>query len=151
MYSDITVTPYQIWEARAHGADAVELSVKYLNSDQLVSFIERIESLGMMPFVRASNEVEISAALSAGAEVLGVELTDANTRPRDTFLYLTRELPAEIIKVAIGTVRSEKDVVELGKAGARGILVGDHLVTSLSPRHRLAELVAAGKDLSIWR
>jgi len=59
-------------------------------------------------------------------------------------------IPDHIVKVAESGVRDAADVFEYGRAGANAVLVGESVVTALSPRHQVAELVAAGKAPALW-
>jgi len=149
---DFIVTPYQIWEARAHGADMVLLIVAALSNEQLISFIERVESLGMTALVEAHTAEEVQTAIDAGAKVIGINARDLKTLQvdRKAFAALARMIPDHIVKVAESGVRNGADVFEYAKAGANAVLVGESVVTALSPRHQVAELVVAGKDPALW-
>lgn len=149
---DFIVTPYQIWEARAHGSDMVLLIVAALTKEQLISFIERTESLGMTALVEAHTAEEVKAAVEAGAKVIGINARDLKTLQVDrrVFTELARLIPDGIVKVAESGVRGPSDVFDYAKAGADAVLVGESVVTALSPRHQVAELVAAGKDPALW-
>jgi len=149
---DFIVTPYQIWEARAHGADMILLIVAALTNDQLISFIERTESLGMTALVEAHTAAEVQAAIDAGAKVIGINARDLKTLEvdRNVFAQLARMIPSGIVKVAESGVRGAADVFDYAKAGADAVLVGESIVTAMSPRHQVAELVAAGKDPALW-
>ena len=68
---DFIVTSYQLWEARAHGADVVLLIVAALDQNALVSLIERTRSLGMTPLVEVHDEDEVTRAVDAGATIIG--------------------------------------------------------------------------------
>jgi len=149
---DFIVTPYQIWEARAHGADMILLIVAALSKEQLISFIERVESLGMTALVEAHTAAEVQTAIEAGAKVIGINARDLKTLQvdRKVFAELARMIPNHIVKVAESGVRGPSDVFDYAKAGANAVLVGESVVTALSPRHSVAELVAAGKDPALW-
>lgn len=143
---DFIVTPYQVWEARAHGADVVLLIVAALEQSALVSLIERVESLGMTPLVEVHDEVEVERALEAGARVIGVNARNLKTLDvdRDTFARLAPLLPKSVIAVAESGVRGPQDLIHLGQEGADAVLVGEALVTGGDPRHAVSELVTAG-------
>jgi len=149
---DFIVTPYQIWEARAHGADMVLLIVAALSKEQLISFIERVHSLGMTALVEAHTAEEVKAAVAAGAQVIGINARNLKTLQvdRKVFADLARLVPDHLVKVAESGVRGPEDVFAYAKAGANAVLVGESLVTALSPRHQVAELVTAGKDPALW-
>ena len=69
---DFIVSSYQLWEARAHGADVVLLIVAALEQSALVSLVERAVSIGMLPLVEVHTEPEVDRALDAGATVIGL-------------------------------------------------------------------------------
>ena len=73
---DFVVGPYQIHEARAHGADMLLLIVAALDQPALESMLERTESLGMTALVEVHTEGEADRALKAGAKVIGVNARD---------------------------------------------------------------------------
>jgi indole-3-glycerol phosphate synthase len=143
---DFIVTPYQIWEARAHGADLVLLIVAALEQPTLVSLVERVHSLGMTALVECHEAGEIDRAVDAGARVIGVNARDLRTLEvdRSTFARVVDRIPDSIVKVAESGIRGPHDVLEYARAGADAVLVGESLVTGGDPRAAVADLVAAG-------
>ncbi|AHK32313.1 Indole-3-glycerol phosphate synthase [Rhodococcus opacus PD630] len=143
---DFIVGPYQIHEARAHGADVVLLIVAALEQDALASLIDRTESLGMTALVEVHTEEEANRALEAGAKVIGVNARNLKTLEVDknTFGEIAPGLPTEIIKIAESGVRGTADLLAYAGAGADAVLVGEGLVTSGDPRKAVADLVNAG-------
>ncbi|HEX4660514.1 MAG TPA: indole-3-glycerol phosphate synthase TrpC, partial [Streptosporangiaceae bacterium] len=69
---DFVISSYQLWEARAHGADMVLLIVAALPQNALVSLVERAVSIDLVPLVEVHTEGELDRALEAGAKVIGV-------------------------------------------------------------------------------
>lgn len=143
---DFMISSYQLWEARAHGADVILLIVAALEQPALVSLRERAESLGMTALVEVHDEVEIERAVDAGARVIGVNARDLRTLQvdRSTFARLAPLIPDDIIKIAESGVRGPHDVLEYARHGANAVLVGECLVTGGNPRAAVADLVAAG-------
>jgi len=143
---DFTVSSYQLWEARAYGADVVLLIVAALDQPTLVGLHERAESLGMTVLVEVHAEAEIQRAVDAGARVIGVNARNLKTLEvdRGTFARLARHIPAGIIKVAESGVRGPHDVLDYARAGAGAVLVGESLVIGGRPREAVADLIAAG-------
>lgn len=143
---DFIVTSYQLWEARAYGADLVLLIVAALDQDALVSLVERAESIGLTPLVEVHTEAELARALDAGAKVIGVNARDLSTLrvDRGTFTRIAPRIPAGIIKIAESGVRGPHDLLAYAAAGADAVLVGESLVTGRDPRAAVADLVAAG-------
>ncbi|MBS2962705.1 indole-3-glycerol phosphate synthase TrpC [Actinocrinis puniceicyclus] len=150
---DFIVTSYQLWEARAHGADLVLLIVAALEQDALVSLIERAESIGLTPLVEVHDEEETARAVDAGARVIGVNARNLRTLEvdRDTFARLAPLIPEEIVRVAESGVRGPHDLIAYANCGADAVLVGESLVTGKNPRDAVADLVAAGAHPAMRR
>lgn len=143
---DFIVKPYQIHEARAHGADLLLLIVAALEQSVLESLLERTESLGMTALVEVHTEEEADRALQAGAKLIGVNARDLKTLAvdRDCFARIAPGLPSDVIRVAESGVRGTADLLAYAGAGADAVLVGEGLVTSGDPRSAVADLVTAG-------
>lgn len=150
---DFVVGPYQIHEARAHGADLVLLIVAALEQEALASLIDRTESLGMTALVEVHTEEEADRALEAGATVIGVNARSLETLEldRDVFARIAPGLPTEVIRVAESGISGTADLLGYAGAGADAVLVGESLVTSADPRVAVAELVTAGTHPSCPR
>ncbi|MFD0905780.1 indole-3-glycerol phosphate synthase TrpC [Actinomadura sediminis] len=143
---DFIVTSYQLWEARAHGADMALLIVAALEQDALVSLIERAESIGLVPLVEVHTEEEAERAVAAGAKIIGVNARDLRTLQvdRGVFARVAPLLPKEAVKVAESGVRGPHDLLSYASSGADAVLVGESLVIGRDPRSAVADLVAAG-------
>lgn len=150
---DFVVTPYQIWEARAHGADIVLLIVAALEQSVLTSLIERVHSLGMLALVEAHDRVEALRAVNAGARVVGVNARNLKTFDVDRSRVpdVIEVIPSSVLRVAESGVRGAHDVIDYVKAGADAILVGEALVTGNDPRSAVAEMVAAASHPAMSR
>lgn len=143
---DFVVSSYQIWEARAAGADLVLLIVAALEQQALVSLVERVHSLGMTALVEAHTPDEVARALDADAQVIGVNARDLRTLEvdRSAFGRCAERIPDSVVRVAESGVRGPHDVMEYARSGAHAVLVGETLVTGRDPRAVVADLVAAG-------
>ncbi|MFT0762672.1 indole-3-glycerol phosphate synthase TrpC [Scrofimicrobium sp. R131] len=144
---DFIVTPYQIHEARAHGADAVLLIVAALEQPVLVSFVERVKSLGMTPLVEAHSRLEALRALEAGADLIGVNSRNLKTLDVDRRVVeeVIDVIPAEVVAVAESGVRNSRDVLDYALVGADAVLVGEALVRSGNPLEQIKDMVSAGQ------
>jgi indole-3-glycerol phosphate synthase len=142
---DFVVSPYQVHEARAHGADVVLLIVAALEQAALESLLDRVETLGMTALVEVHDEEEADRALQAGAKLVGVNARDLHTLEvdRDVFSRIGPGLPIDVLRVAESGVRGTGDLLAYASAGADAVLVGEGLVTSGNPRGMVADLVAA--------
>jgi indole-3-glycerol phosphate synthase len=143
---DFIVTSYQLWEARAAGADLALLIVAALDQNQLIGLIDRADSIGLTPLVEVHDEQEVERALDAGATLIGVNARNLKTLDvdRDTFSRLAPRIPDDVVRVAESGVRGPHDVFEYAKQGAHVVLVGETLVRGENPRAAVADLVAAG-------
>jgi indole-3-glycerol phosphate synthase len=143
---DFLVSSYQLWEARAYGADMVLLIVAALPQNALVSLIERALSIGLVPLVEVHTEAEASRAVEAGAKVIGVNARNLGTLQvdRGVFARLAPRIPGDVIKVAESGIRGPRDLFTCAAAGAQAVLVGESLVTDRDPRSAVADLVTAG-------
>ncbi|WP_037041802.1 indole-3-glycerol phosphate synthase TrpC [Pseudonocardia halophobica] len=143
---DFVVTPYQVHEARAYGADLVLLIVAALEQPVLESLLDRVESLGMTALVEVHTEEEADRALEAGAKVIGVNARDLKTLEVDLGIFgrLAPGLPNDVLRVAESGVRGPGDLLTYAGWGADAVLVGEGLVTSGDPGAAVRALVAAG-------
>ena len=143
---DFIVSPYQVHEARAHGADLVLLIVAALEQNVLDSLLDRVESLGMTALVEVHTEEEADRALEAGATVIGVNARNLHTLEvnRSTFGQISPGLPNGVFRVAESGVRGPGDLLTYAGWGADAVLVGEGLVTSGDPQAAVRSLVAAG-------
>ncbi len=144
---DFIVTPYQIHEARAHGADLVLLIVAALEQSALVSLLERTRSLGMEALVETHSRLETLRALEAGASIIGVNARNLKTLEvdRSTVEQVIDVIPQNVVAVAESGVAQAHDVFEYAKWGADAVLVGEALVTSGDPRSSIQDMVSAGQ------
>jgi indole-3-glycerol phosphate synthase len=143
---DFIVSSYQLWEARAYGADLVLLIVAALEQNALVSLVERAASIDLVPLVEVHTEEELDRAIDAGATVLGINARNLATLEvdRTVFARLAPRVPRGVVKVAESGVRGPHDLLAYAAAGADAVLVGESLVTGKDPRSAVADLVTAG-------
>jgi indole-3-glycerol phosphate synthase len=143
---DFVVSSYQLWEARAYGADMVLLIVAALEQNALVSLVERALSIGLVPLVEVHTSGELDRAVEAGAKVIGVNARNLATLEvdRGVFARIAPRIPDGIIKIAESGIRGPHDLLAYAAAGANAVLVGESLVTGKDPRSAVADLVTAG-------
>ena len=141
---DFVVTDYQVWEARAHGADLVLLIVAALDDALLADLHGLVLDLGMTPLVEVHDELEMARAAALGAGVIGVTARNLKTLDVDPGAYarLRPLLPAGAIAVAESGIRGFDDAQTYAASGADAILVGEALVTGGAPREAVAALAA---------
>lgn len=131
---EFIVSPYQVDEARACGADAVLLIAAALGDELLRDLHERIMSYGMTALVEVHNELEAERALNIGARVIGVN--NRNLHTFEVSLAVTervaRWIPDEVTLVAESGIHTVADIERMAQAGAHAILVGEGLVKAAS-------------------
>ncbi len=150
---DFIVSSYQLWEARAAGADVVLLIVAALDQCALESLIERTSSLGMTPLVEVHDTEETRRALDAGAEIIGVNSRNLKTLEvdRHTFARVAPTIPSSCVRIAESGVRGPHDLIAYAEQGADAVLVGEALVTGSDPRAAVHDLVTAGAHPALKR
>jgi indole-3-glycerol phosphate synthase len=139
---DFLIDPLQIYETRAIGADAVLLIVRVLG-DRLAEFIHLSKELGLSPLVEVHTRDELDAALSAGAEIIGI-----NNRNLDTFVtdidtsrILKQGIPTGKTVVAESAIKNRTDIEYLMEAGIHAFLIGEGLVTAPDIGRKLRSLL----------
>ena len=140
---DFIVDPWQVWEARAAGADAFLLIVAILGDQTLRELLELGRSLGMEPLVEVHSREETVRAVASTARIIGVnnrDLRDFNVRI-ETSLELISEIPEECVAVSESGLRTHEDLVRLRKAGFDAFLVGEHLMRYGEPGEPLRALI----------
>ncbi|QGU07746.1 Indole-3-glycerol phosphate synthase [Corynebacterium occultum] len=147
---DLIVDPYQIHEARFHGADVVPLQVAMLDQHRMESLFDRIESLGMLAMLEVRTPAEAEIAVALGARLIGVNArrlggVEIN---RAAFAEIVPLLPAENIRVAMSGVSSPAELLSYAAAGADAVVIGERLMTSDTPGSLTRTLVATGQHPS---
>jgi len=141
---DFLVTPYQIVEARAAGADLVLLIAAALDDKTLAELHALAGDLGMAVLVETHNSDEVARAVDAGATIIGVNARNLATFEidRDLFGRLAETIPPGVTRVAESSVTSVADVAHYRQSGADVVLIGEALSTSKDPERTLAEFMA---------
>ena len=143
---DFVVADYQVWEARAHGADLVLLIVAALTDPELAALLARTRELGMTALVEVHDEVETQRAVDAGARVIGVNARNLKTLDihPETFSRLCPLIPGGCVTVAESGIADARHAAAYAEQGADAVLVGEALVRTGDPRAAAAAMVAAG-------
>jgi indole-3-glycerol phosphate synthase len=152
---DFLLDPYQLYEARAAGADAVLLIVAALNDAMLRSLLDLTHTLGMAALVEVHTADELERALAAGARIVGVNNRDLHmfTTTLETTERLAARLPggsARPLLVSESGIVRAADVARLRDCGVDAVLVGEALVTAPDIGTRVRELasVPRGRERS---
>ncbi|UIJ34110.1 indole-3-glycerol phosphate synthase TrpC [Allobranchiibius sp. GilTou73] len=148
---DFMVDPYQVTEARAHGADLILLIVAALDDHLLRDLHQQATALGMTALVEVHDEAELERAVVLGARLIGVNARNLKTLEVDpaAFGRLAPFVPDDRVKVAESGIGGPADVTAVVRDGASAVLVGEALVTGGSPREAAAALIDAGRAATV--
>ena len=139
---DFIFDPYQVYEARSAGADAILLIVAILEFSQLKGLLETARSLGMQCLVEVHDETELETALGTGAEIIGINNRDLHTFTTD--LAVTQRLaplvPNGKVVVSESGIFTREDLQLLDRSGVNAVLVGEALVTAPDIAAKVQEL-----------
>jgi indole-3-glycerol phosphate synthase len=140
---DFIFDPYQVYESRAYGADALLLIAAILSQKQLKELVSISHSLGLRCLVEVHNEGEVERAVLSGAEIIGINNRDLNTFAVDinTSRSLRPLIPQERIVVSESGIKSKRDIGKLRKWGVGAVLVGEALVTASDVLAKMKELL----------
>ncbi|WP_283679283.1 indole-3-glycerol phosphate synthase TrpC [Lentilactobacillus sp. Marseille-Q4993] len=139
---DFTIDSYMIYEARANGANAILLIVAILSDEQLKSFRELAESLGMTAIVEAHDENEVVRAVRSGAKVIGINNRNLKdfTVDFDNSIRLRNLIPAGITTIAESGIKTPMDVERLDGAGFNAVLIGETLMRATNKAEMIQSL-----------
>jgi indole-3-glycerol phosphate synthase len=140
---DFVVDPWQVWEARVAGADAVLLIVAALTDADLAGLLSVAREAAVDALVEVHDRAELDRALAAGARLVGVNSRDLRTLAvsLDTALALAPAIPDDVVAVAESGIRTASDVRRLREAGFDAFLVGEHLMSAPDPGEALKRLL----------
>jgi len=139
---DFTFDPYQVYEARALGADCILLIVAALDDARLRELHALGESLGMDVLVEVHDEAELERALALEAGLVGINNRDLRTFETDigTTMRLADRVPASVRLVTESGIHTAEEVATLRACGVHAFLVGEAFMRADSPGDKLAEL-----------
>ena len=148
---DFIIDRYQVYRARAHGADAVLLIVAILTQDEISALFETAHSLKMAALVEVHSEDELKRALGLHPGIIGINnrnLSNFNV-DLETTIKLRPLIPNDVAVVGESGIHTRNDVLKLQEAGVDAILVGEALVTSIDPARKIDELLGRAVQ-SAW-
>jgi indole-3-glycerol phosphate synthase len=149
---DFIVDEYQLFEARAAGADAVLLIVAALDQPKLLRLQSRAWELGLATLVEVHDDDELSRAVDSGARVLGVNNRNLRTLTVDVdaSFRLAARMPAHVVAVSESGLQTRDDLERLSSAGYRAFLIGERFMTDPDPAKAIGELIGSevGRTLS---
>ncbi len=144
---DFIIDPYQIYETRILGGDALLLIACLLEEEQLRELIRLTEALGLSPLVEVHTREELDKALAAGAQIIGINNRDLRTFSTDLgiTLNLAPSIPGNKIVVSESGINTREDIETLMKAGIHSFLVGEALMRAEDIGGKLRELLGTGE------
>jgi len=143
---DFIIDPYQVYESRAYGADAILLIAAILSRNELGELLSLARSLGMACLLEVHNESELETALKTEAQVIGMNNRDLKTMKTDIGVTarLRPLVPPGRIVVSESGIHTRADVMMLGRLGVNAVLIGESLMSAPDIGAKMKELLGKG-------
>jgi indole-3-glycerol phosphate synthase len=155
MRKDFLVEPYQVAEARDRGASGVLLIVRLLDAARLEEMLDAAEALGLFVLLEAFDEDDLERALAAASAASGDVVVGINARDlvslsvdRDRLARLAAQPRGTVPLVAESGFTTPEEIAGAAALGYRAALVGEALMRDPDPSQRLAEMIAAGRNMA---
>lgn len=144
---DFIVDPYQVYEARLFGADAILLIVAVLDQPALSKLLELTHSLQMNAIVEVHDEHELDRALEADVRIIGINNRDLRTFDVDlnVSIKLSKRVPKDKIVIAESGIGSIGDIDNLRAEGVHVFLIGETFMKAPDPGQKLNELIKSSR------
>ncbi|HZP57363.1 MAG TPA: indole-3-glycerol phosphate synthase TrpC [Dehalococcoidia bacterium] len=140
---DFMFDPYQVWESRAYGADAILLIASIVTDDELRDLVKLAHELQLECLVEVASEDEVERALRVDADLIGINNRDLRTFNVD--LGVTERLrpliPDDRVVVALSGVHTRADAERMANCGVHAVLVGEALMTAKDVREKMREFL----------
>ncbi len=142
LVKEFVIDPYQVFEARAHGADALLLIVRILSPERLAELCALVRELGMAALVECHDEADMRVALAAGARIIGINHRNLATLAvsLDHTQDMLASLPPGVISVSESGIETREQIERLSAAGSDAFLIGTALLQSSDPGATLRRL-----------
>jgi len=143
LQKDFILDPFQIYESRVSGADAVLFIAAILDREQLHDFLDLSRSLYLDPLVEIHNEEDLEKISGLNLSLIGINNRDLRTFEVDlrTTLRLKKKIPSTSGVISESGIKNSEDVRLLKAAGVNGVLVGEILMRSSDPASKIKELL----------
>jgi indole-3-glycerol phosphate synthase len=143
LMKDFILDPYQIFQARAYGADCLLLIAAILSPSNMKYLLDLSHDLGMECLVEVHNEKELEAVLASNARIIGINNRDLQTFKTDIKLTmkLKKLIPDDRIVVSESGIGCKEDMYELQPCGVTNFLIGEALVSSQNISIKMRELL----------
>lgn len=144
---DFIFDPYQVYEARAYGADSLLLIAAILTPDKLKNLLALSREIGMEPMVEVHDEAEVKVALDINARIIGINNRDLKTFKTDlsTTERLRQLIPEDRVVVSESGIKNRNDIAKLGRWGVDAVLIGESLMASQDIAVKMRELFPPAK------
>jgi indole-3-glycerol phosphate synthase len=143
LQKDFIIDPFQIYEGRIAGADAVLLIAAMITQGQVGEFTQLIRDLGMIPLVEVHNEEDLEKVSGLPLPLIGINNRNLQTLEvnLEVTCHLIKKIPQGTMVISESGIKNREDVKRLQQAGARGVLVGEVLMRSADPATKIRELL----------
>jgi len=143
---DFIIDPYQVYESRAYGADAILLIAAILAPGMLEELLQLSQSLGMACLVEVHNEAELQVALQSEARIIGINNRDLKTMKTDlsTAERLRPLIPPGRIVVSESGIHTRADMMMMERLGVNAVLIGEALIAAPDIAGKIRELYGQG-------
>jgi indole-3-glycerol phosphate synthase len=143
LQKDFIIDPFQIYEGRIAGADAVLLIAAMITQGQVGEFTQLIRDLGMIPLVEVHNEEDLGKISGLPLPLIGINNRNLQTLEvnLEVTCHLIKKIPQGTMVISESGIKNREDVKRLQQAGARGVLVGEVLMRSADPATKIRELL----------
>ena len=144
---DFIFHPYQIYESRAAGADALLLIAAVLGDNDLKELLQLTHRLGMNALIEVHTEAELGRVLALAPRIVGVNNRNLQTFEVDfdNTARLRKQIPPEVVAVGESGLKSAVEVHKMALMGVDAILVGETFVKSKDVSKKVAEFIRAGR------
>ena len=141
---DFTIDPYQIYEARAFGADIVLLIAAILEKERIREYLEVVNSLNMNAIVEVHNSEELDKVVDTGCSIIGINNRNLKTFEVDlsTTVELIKHIPEDILVISESGISNPGDIRMLRKLGVNTFLIGESFMKSEDPGSKLNEYIS---------
>ncbi|TPD67249.1 indole-3-glycerol phosphate synthase TrpC [Flavobacterium microcysteis] len=142
---EFIVDPYQILEAKSHGADAILLIAAILTREEISELSNFAQSLSLEVLLEIHNQEELDKSLMSSLDLIGVNNRNLKTFEVDlaNSLGLSEAIPDDFVKISESGIQAPKDVHELRKYGFEGFLIGENFMKTDNPGLSLKNFIAA--------
>lgn len=142
---EFIVDVYQIYEAKAYGADAILLIAACLSPSELKEFSTLAKSLGLEVLLEVHNELELEKSLHSSVDMIGVNNRDLKTFSvsLETSKKISEKIPADFVKVSESGISSIDAIKALKPYGYQGFLIGEHFMKTENPGENAQKLINA--------